>query len=160
MKHVWEMSREEWLSQPREWQATPRVMTVQEWRASRGYHNPLADHGDFRFPNGLSKAAIRRRDKRWAERSVSLIEGAALYEAAKAKGEVPMVVEHHHISADGGDSEQQLARARIYHRAAVRKAVQEGKPVPLHVLADYPQLPGPGNQERSEFRSLPEGVAA
>lgn len=160
MKEVWEMSREEWLSQPREWTMKPREMTVQEWRASHGYHNPLDDHGDFRFPNGLSKADIKRRDKRWADRQASMVQGTAMFEAAKARGEVPMVVEHRYIKADGTDSEKQMAQARVYHRAEVRKAVQDGKPVPLHVLSEYPQLPGKGIQGHFEFRHSTEGEAA
>lgn len=160
MKEVWEMSRDEWLSQPREWEMKPRELTVQEWRASHGYHNPLDDHGDFRFPNGLSKAAIKRRDQRWADRFASMNKGSGLYEAAKARGEVPLVVDHRHISADGTDSEQQLAQARVYHRTEVKKAIRAGKPVPLHVLADYPQLPGKGIQGHFDFRLSPEGEAA
>lgn len=138
-KEIWQMTRAEWMSSPREWIGTVRLVTLNEWRSANGYSNPLDDHGDFRHPHGISKIVKKRIYDRYCARRDSAVAGAKRYAELLEAGAVPTVQEAFWFRADGFDSESLLAAGRIYHKRMVYKAIKDNLPVPAEVLADYPQ---------------------
>lgn len=134
----WEMTLEEWLSAPRTWEGGKRLLTLNEWRSMHGYSNPLEDHGDFRHPHGISKITAKRIKERFHERLNSAIEGSIAYHRALENGSVPEVIDVHEIRSDGLDTEQQLARARIYHKRQVRAKLSQTQQEHLSDLTSEP----------------------
>ena len=137
------MTKAEWMSAPREFNKPARLMTLEEFRANNGYNNPVDDHGSFRMPHGISKAERRRMNKRFEERTASMVAGAAKYNELLVKNEIPMIVCTVDMRCDGLDLDSTLASARVHHRRSVMRAVHDKKPVPLEVLADYPEFLAP-----------------
>jgi len=140
-KNIWEMTRNEWMSCPREWKhGIPQTIPLNLWRSQNGYANPLDDHGDFKRPHGISKAEKRRIHSRFKQRIDSMLEGSKEYEKLRKEGNLPIVQKTFTMKADGMDQDNVLSAARAYHKRMVKKALYDGCPVPDRVVEDYPQF--------------------
>jgi hypothetical protein len=125
------MTLEECMATPQTVTGRPRPMTVDEWRAANGYSNPLDDHGDFRHPNGISKATKKRILQRVQERGDSMQAGAEAYAKAKEAGAVPLVHESTTWRADGLDFDSAAAKVRLRWKRANRSKATR----PIHLTA-------------------------
>lgn len=136
MKQVWEMALDEWLAEPRTFSRQPRVQTLDEFRVANGYRTLLDDHGDFRHPNGLSKAGAKRKQERLNAKARDLGESTRAYEAASAAGTLPMITDTVEYLADGTDSQQTLAAMRVWHRTQCRQhqASQDTVDTFVHII--------------------------
>lgn len=159
-KEPWQMTRDEWVSQPREMALPPRDMTLNEWRAANGYANPLDNQGRQSFPHGISNAQKRRNDAALAREQASQRAGEIEYEKLRATGQLPKVQDARSIRADGLDSDSQLAAARVYHKRQVAAALNAGESVPPEVLKEYPDLAAKFPQGGSGSPPSAPGMAA
>lgn len=114
-----------------------RPMTLNEWRAQKGYTLPLSDHGDFRKPHGISGAERRRMDARLNAHLNELARSCGEFEALPTPPTVTETIDLGAIQRDSGVRERYLAIARLTHKHAVIKAIEDSEPVRPEVWDRY-----------------------